>query len=422
MDESIKRIAKILRCDQDHLLKIDRHFSEITGKRKVFDSLLEENIETVHKKMGILGLSKNADAKDVYRALISKIESDDYRLSRALGGPSWTSQKGCEQISRVVKQVVKDSGAPTRGFFLKKEKAKELLEKEPPRKVLAYLGYGSVQKMIEQEDFFEIFCALRFVEGSDWLNKKFFRLYEELTPDDFEEREIEVKALSSRWNNVAQVFVMKKWHNISHLKELGIVFVIPVSLGVSGELMRMVSLIFHYLHEIPFYSDMFRFVSGDKKTFAQNLVSLLRGDVFEGEIGVGEKTSWLVVQRYLAKDDEYEWRLFVPRINPEALHWVRATENLARIHTVIPMDGGDLSFWDRLDWVGDYFKNDTGNDMLVSFNIVDTVMSLVQKKESIKYLYHHQEALWNKIFEEYFGERLLEKAMKKHLLRGYFEV
>lgn len=422
MDENIKKIAKILRCDRDYIYKIDRRFSEITGKRSVFDSIAKENDSIVEERIRWLGLSMNASAKEVYDALISKVEADDYKLSRAFGMPSWTSQKGCEYVGNIAKKVIKNSGAPTRGFFLKKEKARELLEKEPPRKILAYLGYGSVEKMIEKEDLFEIFCALRFVEGNEWLNKKFFRFYEHLTPDDFEEREIEVRALSPKWNNVARVFVMKKWHNISHLKELGVVFIIPISLGISGELLRMMSLVLHYLHEVPFYSDMFRMICEERKTFSNNLISLLRGDVIETKISEGEKTLWLVVQRYLAKDDENEWRLFVPRINPEALHWARASLDLARIGEVIPLQGGNLSFWKDLDWVGEYFKDDIGNDTLVSLNVVDTVMSLVQKKDLIKYLYHHQEALWNKIFQEYFGEKLLEKAMKKHLLRGYFEV
>ena len=82
----------------------------------------------------------------------------------------------------------------------------------------------------------------------------------------------------------------------------------------------------------------------------------------------------------------------------------------------------ELQFWHNLDWVGDYFKDEVGNDVLVSFNLVDTVMSLVKQKELVKYLYHHQEALWNKIFIEYFNREELEKFSKEYLLQEYFEV
>jgi hypothetical protein len=309
-----------------------------------------------------------------------------------------------------------------KGFFLKKEKAVEFLHKEPPRKVMSYLGYNSVAEMLGREDLFEVYAALRFVEGSDWLNSVFFKQYESLTPDDFEEREIVARAISPRWNKAAEEFLLKKHHNISHLKELGVVFVIPATMGISGELLRMISLILHYFREIPFYSDMFRRIAEVPTTFASNLTSLLRGDVFDRRMPEGEKSFWLVIQRYLAKEDENEWRLFVPHINPEALHWAKAEEDLVAMGGLFDDIGQELAFWKDLDWVGDYFLDEIGAPVLVSFDLVDTVMSLVKRKEMAKYLYHHQEALWNKIFIEYFSRDELEKFSKDYLLQGYFEV
>jgi hypothetical protein len=287
---------------------------------------------------------------------------------------------------------------------------------------MAYLGYDSVRAMLAKEDLYEVMSALRFIEGNEWLNGVFFKQYETLTPTDFEERAVKVHALSAKWVPAAEKFVAKKWHNVSHLKELGMVFVIPIHLGISGEVLRMFALIFHYLHEIPFYSDMFRKVAETPTTFAPHFTSLLRGDVFDRRMPEGDKTFWLVVQRYLAKDDEFDWRLAVPRVNPEALHWLRAEEDLVRLGDVVNGFSKDMAFWNDLGWVGDYFKDEVGNRTLVSFNIVDTVMSLVKQKELIKYLYHHQEALWNKIFTEYFSRDELEKVSKEYLLQGYFEI
>jgi hypothetical protein len=309
-----------------------------------------------------------------------------------------------------------------RGFFLKEAKAVEFLKNEPPREVMKYLGYESVDVMLAKEDLYEVMSALRFIEGNEWLNNVFFKQYGTLTPNDFEEREVKVKALSEKWVGAAEKFVRKKWHNISHLKELGVVFVIPIQLGISGEILRMLSLVFHYLHEVPFYSDMFRRIAEVPTTFAANFTSLLRGDVFDRHMPEGDKTFWLVVQRYLAKDDEHDWRLAVPRVNPEALHWLKAEEDLVKLGDAVDGFSADMAFWRDLGWVGDYFKDEVGNNTLVSFNIVDTVMSLVKEKELIKYLYHHQEALWNKIFMEYFSRDELEKVSKEYLLQGYFEI
>lgn len=415
-----EKLAKILRADKDYLKKIEERLSYMTGKKGVLEKIVEENRNAIENRFATLevGGGKDASVEEIYYALISKVEADDRKISEALGRPVCSKKEDCDRILAVAKKVA----GVNHGFFLKEAKAVEFLRREPPPKILSYLGYDSVDKMLAKENLFEIYSALRFVEGNEWLNGVFFKQYEDLKPSDFEERPIAVQALGERWVKAAESFMEKKWHNISHLKELGVIFVIPATLGIAGELLRMLSLIFHYLYEIPFYSDMFRRAAETPVTFAPSVISLLRGDVFDRRMQEGERSLWLVVQRYLAKEDENDWRLFVPHLNPEALHWMRAEKDLVKTAGVIDGFGPDLVFWQDLGWVGDYFKDDAGNEILVSFNLVDTVMSLVKRKELIKYLYHHQEALWNKIFTEYMGEDQLEKFCKDYLLAGYFEI
>lgn len=415
---SAEKIAKILRTDKDYVQKIEKHLSEVTKKDGVMDAIMADNEKKMLDRLGKLDVERAASAKEIYDALISKIEADNHAVAGALGNPSLTKMADYEGIVEAIKKV---KGAE-KGFFLKKEKAVEFLKNQPPKEILSFLKYSSVDEMLAHEDLFEVMSALRFIEGNEWLNDIFFKQYESLTPSDFEEREIVIRPLPEKWGPAARNFVDKKWHNISHLKEMGVVFVIPLSLGISGELLRMMALIFHYLNEIPFYSDMIRKCMGLPETFAANLISLLRGDVLDRHMPEGEKTLWLVVQRYLTKDDENEWRLFVPHLNPEAIHWTKAGHDIMKLGEILNHDGVDLSFWDGLDAVGDFFKDELGEDTLVSFNLVDTVMSLVQEKESIKYMYHHQEALWNQIFASYFSFEEMEKFSKDYLLQGYFEI
>jgi len=141
-------------------------------------------------------------------------------------------------------------------------------------------------------------------------------------------------ALPERWAQIAQKFIKYKHHNISHLKELGLIYTLPLSLEIFGETMRNFGLILHYFSEIKFYSELFEKFSGNTDNFAKNLISLLRGDVFDEHLpppaGGPERTQWLIIQRYLAKDDENDWRLFEPHINPEAMHWERAEKNVGQ--------------------------------------------------------------------------------------------
>ncbi len=418
MTDAVAHIARILRTDKDAIKKIDSHLSVVTGKRGVIDKIVEQNSYNVRDRLQSLGVGRGSAAKDVYDALISKIESDDNHLYEAFGRPQCDSQEDCDRVIDIVKSIAKSN----HGWFLKEEKAREFLSLEPPKRILSYFGYGSVDEMLAKENLYEVYSALRFIEDAKWMNEVFLKQYNSLTPDDFEERDVVVQALDTKWNDAAEQFVQKKWHNISHLKELGTVFVIPISLGISGELLRMIGLVLHYLYEVSFYSDMFRRSAEVPAMFAENLISLLRGDVIDRRIPEGDKTLWFVIQQYLAKNDENDWRLFVPHINPETYHWLRAEKALVSIGTELDGFSEDFLFWNDLDWVGEYFRNETGNEVLVSFDLVDTVMSLVKEKEMIKYLYHHQEALWNKIFTEYFGQDQLEHFMKEYLLQGYFEV
>lgn len=415
---ALEKLAKILRADKDNLKKMETRLAFVTGKSGILERVVEENELAAQKRLARLGLGENPRAIDVHEALVKKVQSDDDKIVKSFKNPNCAKRTDCDEVLRVLKKM---SGS-RKGFFLKEAKAVQFLEKEPPKQVMGYLGYETVSQMLAKENLLEVYSALRFVEGGEWLNNVFFKQYEALTPADFEEREMEIKVLDEKWVGAADVFLKKKWHNISHLKELGVVFVIPATFGIQGELLRMISLVFHYLHEVPFYSDMFRRIAETPVTFASNLVSLLRGDVEERRLPENNKSLWYVVQRYLAKDDENDWRLFVPHINPEAMHWQKAEDDLVRLG--IEHDGyaADLEFWKNLDWVGDYFKDEGNNDVLVSFDLVDTVMGLVKKKEMIKYLYHHEEALWNKIFTEYMGGDQLEKFSKEYLLEGYFEI
>lgn len=419
---SCEKIAKILRTDKDNIRIIEEKLGALTGKKNIIDKIIGENEAQIRNRLDFLGLGRQVAAKKIYDALISKIEADDVQLFKVLGSPRVSVSKDWQRVLEIARDV---AGRP-KGFFLKKEKAIELLKNQPPMKVLAALEHKNVDEMIQKENIFEIFSALRFVEGGDWLNEIFFKQYENLKPEDFEEREIEVLALSERWVNIAQEFIKYKYHNISHLKELGLIYVIPLSLEISGETLRNFGLILHYFNEIPFYSDLVRKFAVDEKSFANNLISLLRGDVINKRpsppTGGSDKIQWLVIQRYLAKDDENDWRLFEPHINPEALHWEKAERMLVKAGGFLNHFSADLAFWQDLNWVGDYFKSETGVDVLVSFNLVDTAMSLVKEKELIKYLYHHQEALWNKIFSEYFGEEKMEEMMKENIIKGYFEI
>lgn len=426
MNNGILKLSKILRIDEKVLLNLSRRLEEISGKKEVLEKIALENSQLVEETLHLLKLKKETKAELVEGVLLDKLKESDQILFELFRRPDGTTEEGLKSLFGFAYELANVD----HGMFLKREKAEEILIQSPPPNILKALNYKDVRTLLLKEDLFEIFAALRFLENKEWMHQTFSKAYSKIKPQDFEFQKIKVKVLAGKWLKLAEKFVQKKYHNVSHLKELGVIFVIPLKIDTPGETLRVFSLILHYLHEVKFYSDLFQKFFGSEN-FGEKLISFLRGDVLEkvppaknGEI------NWLIIQRYLAKDDENDSRLAVPHISPEALHWKKAGNDIHRFGHRYEFT--HLEMWRDLDWVGDFFpaspsaslggQSENGLETLVSFDLIDTTMSLVKEQELIKYLYHHQEALWNKIFTEYLGHDKLEELIIENFYKGYINL
>lgn len=404
---SHEKLALILRTKPEVILSLEKKLSSSTGKKDVFDKIVEENEILVKRTLEELGCSlTNQKAEKVYQSLVMRLKHLDEHLYNFLDKPNLSKMFNvCGKLCETALVINK----PQKGFFIKKDKAVELLENFPPQNLLNHFGRKTVGELVDKEGFSSVFSALRFAQDADWMHNFFDKAYDGLTAEDFEEREVELKVLETQWLDVAEKFLEKKYHNVSHLKELGIIFVVPLKIDTEGETLRLFTLILHYLNEVPFYSKLLKKFSVEAD-FSTKLKSLLRGDVLEGPV---PKNGFRIVQRYLAKDDKNDPRLFEPHINPEAEHWYKAEGDLAKLSSLPGAEGHAFGYWQGLDFVGDFFGGE-----LVSFDLVDLVMSLVKKGE-VKYLYHQQEALWNKIFMEYLGRDKINELVEENIVEGF---
>src|SRR3989344_3686536 len=430
---AIQHIAKILRTREEVLENFGILMNKRMGLKNVFDEIMGENESRVRRTLAELHLSKDSSAEDIFHALIVRLRETDENLVRFLNQPVCTTPAGCGTVVDLAKHI----HGKTRGFFLKHEIAETLLRKTPPQNLLKELGYGSVDELLQKHTVSEAFPAIRFAEDSRWLNDVFFRPYALLTPADFEEREVSVIVLPEQWRDIGKKFVGKKLHHISHLKELGIIFVMPVSEenhggAPSGTTLEIVTILLHYLNEVPFYSRIFQRFAKDPERFAHHITSALPGDVLDHiPDGKDAERRFLIVQRYLAKDDPSDPRLFMPHLNPEAVHWSHVTASLSdfgRSHKEL-----GLGFWDGLDYIGDHFPLSAARDenfmggvseeILVPFNFIDTLISHNRYSSVFtKYLYHQQEALWNRLFSGWLGKARMEGMVEDNLEKWYIEI
>lgn len=414
---AIEYIAKLLRTPEPVLAELFEKMERISGKSGVPEKIFEENKKIVAQKLEELDIKEGkADAQYIERELLKKTREADAAFFEFLGKPDFAKQECCNLMIGVLKSTANI----TKGFFVKEEKLRSFLILNPPKNILSALNYKNVGEMLKNEDLYEIFAALRFVENEKWLNQVFFHPYNDLHADNFEEREIKIGVLSQKWTAIGEKFVGKKLHNISHLKELGFVFVLPMQKDhFVGQSLETFSLILHYLHEIDFYSKLFKKYSA-LPNFGGNLVRLLSGAIADTMPEPDGSVLWRIIVRYLAKIDENDPRLFAPHVNPETIHWLKAEKEMDAMANKNPQI--KMDFWRGIDdFAGGIFPAGKKGEDIVSFDLVDNIISLTHGGIG-KYLYHQQEALWNKIFIEYMGEEKLEEMVVQNLEKGYIEL
>ncbi|MBU1177003.1 hypothetical protein KKH96_00920 [Patescibacteria group bacterium] len=423
MSTETKKLAELLRTSEDVILKLEKRMNKISRKSDVISKIVQNNDFLARKKLIELGFGKkeepfDANAEDVYSALIKRAKKEDATLFKYFYKPDFSNTAGCRSLINTANEL---AGNPV-GFYLKEEAAKKLLKLNPPQKIMQSLGYGdNIDKMLKKENLFEIFAALRFIEDGKWLNDVFFKPYKDLKKEDFEEREIKVMAMSEKWKGIGKEFLGKKLHHMSHLKELGLVFIIPVERQVKGEILYLFFMTLHYIYETDWHSKLFKSYSEDKD-FMNKVTNALKVEVTSDPLPSGEKASWRMVPKYLAKHDINDPRLAEPHINPESWHYTKAAEIIRKFAKRFEIPG--LNFWNGLDVVVDSFPiNNSKEKALISFDLFDNGISLLQKKEfKSRYFYHQQESLWNKIFIEYMGENELDKIMIENLNKGYISL
>ncbi|HEX7456656.1 MAG TPA: hypothetical protein VF303_04300 [Candidatus Nanoarchaeia archaeon] len=412
----VEFFAHQLNTDPDIFGEVIDALEHITDKKKVLEHFYTENQEKVRKILSDLKLTYPT-AEQVYETVGKNVKKLDKKIYELLDRPQCISNESCANLISAVLAL----NTNRTGFFLKRKVAESLLRENPPKKIMAELGYKNVEEMIEREDLFEIYAALRFIEKREWLNSTYIAAYRELKKDDFEVRAIEIRVLDiNKWKKITEAFVGKKLHPMSHLKELGLIFLVPSEELKDASTTYLFAMTSHYLDEVTLYSNYLKYHSEDE-FFGEKIVSAIRGDVPTAVLSKGQPNLWLVIQRYLFKEDPNDVRLGIPHINPEALYHRGASRTLLKMAKFVP--ALHLLIWEHTNYVAVWFPTRTGKEELVNFNFMDNIMSVMNKRKlKDRYTYHFHEALWNKIFINYFGVEKMEDVIVKNLLNGWFDI
>lgn len=400
-----KIISELLGAKEPLFTMSIKQLEQASGNPSADVRLTAEIIGAIRMKTIELGLDPNdTSPRELHSALLAKIEEHNNILVKKIGGKPDSTPA---ELMPLIRRAWEKFDAPKDCWVLKKTVAKTMLKKMPPKQIMKHLGYRSVDSMLKHENLGEIYGALRFAESPEWLND-FNGLYKSLKPTDFVTRQIEIIEMPiERWGDLAAPFIHKKRHNITHLKELGIILMLPISpkVNLRGIAIFTLPLLFHYLQEIRLYSTFFK-AQQVKPNFGNVVVETLIADPSNAAIIVGKQIHWRVIQRYFGKLDEKKFtKIFEPHVQPEDLHWRRASEFLQEFEPA-------LKFWRDLDYVGVVDKDKRP----VVLNMYDVAATYVTKTPyADRTIYHFRDALWNEIFVRYMGQKNLEEQILAQL-------
>lgn len=401
-------LSELLAAEEPLFGMAIKQLEQASGDTSIDVRLTAEIIGKVHMKMRALGLDPtDTTGRELYRSLFNLIQKHDTFLAERIGISDPTNVE--EALSRI-KDATQALDVPKKAWLLKHSVAKRLLKSMPPKKVMKQLNYRSIDSMIKREPVGEIYGAIRVLETQEWQDK-FVRSYKALKPTDFEVRDIEIiQASPEKWGKAAHVFAGSKRHHITHLKEVGVVLMMPLPVDrMPGITITTLPLLLHYINEIRLYSSFFK-MQQVRPDFSNVIIDTLISDPGKHARIGNQHVHWRVIHRHFgAQVNEYP-DIFEPHVEPEDLIWRKTEETLYRLEPA-------LHFWHDIDYVGVEFDGKP-----VSFNLMDVAVSFVNDLPYGQQAVHHfRDSLWNEVFIRYMGEKSIEKQVIKQLDRESIE-
>lgn len=402
-----KVLSDLLGADEPLFSIALQQLERASGQQSVDVRLTAEIIGKVHQKARELGLDpKDTRPEELYLALIELVKRHDSFLARRIGV---VDPEDVQDVLPKIVSYISDLDVPKSAWVLKPSTAKRLLKATPPKKVMKQLGYRSVDSMLKREPIGKLYAALRFAETPAWLTA-FTRKYRQLQPHDFETRNIEFHFFDSKqWGSLSDSFTKKNRHNITHMKEMGVIAILPLPLKrLPGVTIAVLPLVLHYINEIRLYSTYFK-LQQVRPNFAHEIIDTILEDPDKHASMAGHRVHWRIIHRYFGSNTDASTHpeIFQPHVQPEDLLWRKTEATLYRIEPA-------LHFWHDMDFVA--LQSDKGP---ISLNLMDVAVNFINKLPYGSHaVYHFRDSLWNEIFVRYMGQKSLEQQILRQLDDG----
>jgi hypothetical protein len=153
---------------------------------------LAENIQQVRRKLADLSLDPDdTTAEELYHSLQARFQRD----SQAFDIENNFHSLDFESKAEKAKHIIQSGTALPQRWMLKTTAAKNILRRQPPKKLMKRLSYRSVESLLKRENTGRLFIEANAVESAAW-RKQLSRSISRLDSTAFELREISIFVLN----------------------------------------------------------------------------------------------------------------------------------------------------------------------------------------------------------------------------------
>ena len=283
------KLAYILNQQPDRMSHVVEQLEKATRHEGKDAALLGDLIAQAHATYKKLGLDpRDTTSLELYHGLLSQVAVLDQQLMEKCQAVD------VSRIENIIHLLFPDMATKKDTFGLRLPIAKKILKESEPIHLMKHLGYQSVSAMLKNEDIWELYGALRFIETDEW-NKKFHQQLAGLSKKDFVLRPIHIMTMPDIWLRPARSFMADRKHGCFAVKEMGMVASLVLPMRPGAVLLMAISAL-HYINETMLYSNFFRRL--DAHDFGSALADTIARDQPGALVVGGLQLHWRVIQKH----------------------------------------------------------------------------------------------------------------------------
>jgi hypothetical protein len=360
-------------------------------------------------KIAALGLDpKDTTGEELFRALQEKLKADDQLLIKRLRKISAYRVNSAANINEGIAEAITEISGNTNQFVIKSSVAKRMLLQLPPKRMMKLLNYRSINSLIKHEPLPLIVNAALVLESVTWQHCYDNKL-KSLKPQDFEDRPVKVYALNSdRWSMAAKQMLAQFKQPVLVDKELGSLIILPIpNIPVAGLTTLTLAIALNGLNDIYISSTYLR-LNQVSKDFGRRLYQAAGDEpIIKNAEWFNSPLTWESVYRFFhhrstAQKEQIKLDTGLMNINPTG--WRPVEE---QIHKIAP----EMEYWKDCGYLSYPY-----GDRIVSFNVLDNALSLLNRKVYPgHYIHHAKRSLLQELMARYIRPNPLSEIINKDL-------